>query len=133
MVAEKHGRPPESSSLWEFSSPLPLWEFSLLLIVRSLLSFWNLAPKAIFFFQQKVSPSHWTMFFFKIIQHCETWNVIGLFPLYKLEEIELILFFKSCIIQIFCTSNLCEFAILHSQTSWIIQVVSYKSFNVRRA
>ena len=30
-----------------------------------------------------------------------------------------------------CTSSLYEFAILHSQTSWIIQVVSYKSFNVR--
>ena len=29
------------------------------------------------------------------------------------------------------TSSLYEFAILHSQTSWIIQVVSYKSFNVR--
>ena len=28
-------------------------------------------------------------------------NVIGLFPSYKLEEIELILFLKSCIIQIF--------------------------------
>ena len=27
--------------------------------------------------------------------------MIGLFPSYKLEEIELILFFKSCIIQIF--------------------------------
>ena len=29
---------------------------------------------------------------------------------------------------IICTSFLNEFAILHSQTSWIIQVVSYKSF-----
>ena len=29
-----------------------------------------------------------------------------------------------------CTSSLYEFAIFHSQTSWIIEVVSYKSFNV---
>ena len=32
-----------------------------------------------------------------------------------------------------CTSSLYEFAILHSQTSWIMQVVSYKSFNGRAA
>ena len=32
-----------------------------------------------------------------------------------------------------CTSSFYEFAILHSQTSWIIQVVSYKMFNVRPA
>ena len=48
-----------------------------------------------------LSSIHWTRFFFKIIQHQETWNVIGLFPSYKLEEIELILFFKCRIIQIF--------------------------------
>ena len=30
-------------------------------------------------------------FFFKVILHCETWNVIGLFPLYKLEKIGLLL------------------------------------------
>ena len=48
-----------------------------------------------------LSSIHWTRFFFKIIQHRETWNVIGLFPSYKLEEIELILFFKCRIIQIF--------------------------------
>ena len=30
-----------------------------------------------------------------------------------------------------CTSSSFEFAILQSQTSWIIQVVSYKSFNAR--
>ena len=29
-----------------------------------------------------------------------------------------------------CTSRLHEFAILHSQTSWIIQAVSFKSFNI---
>ena len=50
MVAEKHGSSSESSSLWEFSSPLPLWEFSPLLIVRSPLRFWNLAPRAMLFF-----------------------------------------------------------------------------------
>ena len=32
-----------------------------------------------------------------------------------------------------CTSSLYEFVILHGQTSWIIEVVSYKSFNVRAA
>ena len=32
-----------------------------------------------------------------------------------------------------CTLTLYEFVILHSQTSWIIQVVSYKSCNVRPA
>ena len=32
-----------------------------------------------------------------------------------------------------CISSLYEFAILHSQTSWIMQVLSYKSFNVRAA
>ena len=52
-------------------------------------------------FLPDLSSFHKTRFFFKIIQHCETWNVIGLFPSCKLEEIELILFFKSCIIQIF--------------------------------
>ena len=30
-------------------------------------------------------------FFFKVILHCETWNVIGLFPSYKLEKIGLLL------------------------------------------
>ena len=49
LAAEKHGSPLESSSLCEFSSLLLLWEFSPLLIVRSPLRFWNLAPKAIFF------------------------------------------------------------------------------------
>ena len=53
--------------------------------------------------------------------------MFGLFPSYKLEEIELIIFFKSYHTNI-CTSSLYEFAILHSKTSWIIQVVSHKSF-----
>ena len=48
-----------------------------------------------------LSSIHLTRFLFKITQHCETWNMIGLFPSYKLEEIELILFFKSYITQIF--------------------------------
>ena len=60
-----------------------------------------------FYFPQKLiknkspelSSINWTIFFFKIIQHCKTWNVIVLFPSYKVEETEL-LFFKSYIIQI---------------------------------
>ena len=44
--------------------------------------------------QKNESPDlnsiHQTRFFFKIIQHYETWNVIAQFPSYKLEEIELI-------------------------------------------
>ena len=59
--------------------------------------------------------------------------MIGLFPSNKLEEIELILFLRSCVMQIFCTSSFYEFVILQSQISWIIQVVSYKSFKVRPA
>ena len=38
-----------------------------------------------------------------------------------------------CIIQIFCTLILNESAVLHSQTSWIMQVLSYKLCNVRLA
>ena len=57
-----------------------------------------------------LSSVHLTRFLFKIIQLCKTWNVIGPFPPYKLEDIELILFFKSCIIRIFvqqvCTNSL---------------------------
>ena len=57
MFAEKHGSPRESSPLWEFSSPCPSPppENSPSLIVSpppSPLSFWNLAPKAFFFFVQ---------------------------------------------------------------------------------
>ena len=58
--------------------------------------------------------------------------MFGLFPSYKLEEIELIIFFQSYHTNI-CTSSLYEFAILHSKTSWIIQAGSYKPFNVRPA
>ena len=74
-----------------------------------------------------LSSIHWTGFFFKIIQHCETWNVIGLFPLYKLEEIELIIFFKSCIIQIFAHQiciNLLFYAVKLDE--------SYKLYNTNR-
>ena len=51
-----------------------------------------------------LSSLHWTIFFFNILQHYETWNVIDLFPSHKLEEIELILIFKSCSIQIYMNS-----------------------------
>ena len=51
-----------------------------------------------------LSSLHWTIFFFNILQHYQTWNVIDLFPSHKLEEIELILIFKSCSIQIYMNS-----------------------------
>ena len=41
-----------------------------------------------------LSYINWIRFFFKIIQHWETWNVIGLFPSYQLEEIKLSYFSK---------------------------------------
>ena len=78
----------------------------------------------------KTSPDKFYLssrFFLKIIQHIKSWNVIGAFLSYKLEEKELILFLKSCIMQIFVHKH--EFAVLHSQISWVIQVVSYKSLH----
>ena len=48
-----------------------------------------------------LSSIYWTRFFFKTVQHCETWNVIGLFLSYNLEEIELTQFFRSFINEIF--------------------------------
>ena len=65
------------------------------------------------------------------MQHWETRNVIGLFLSYKLEEIELILFSQKLYQTNICASSLYEFAVLHSQTRWIIQVVLYKTFNVK--
>ena len=57
----------------------------------------------------------------------------GRFPSYKLEEIELILFFKSCIIQIF-GHQVCMNSLFYTiKLVEFIQVVSYKSFNVRPA
>ena len=56
-----------------------------------------------------------------------TWNVIGLFPSYKLEEIELILFFKSCIIQIFA-HQVC----MNSLFNTVKLVESYKLYHRNR-
>ena len=82
-------------------------QFSIYFFLPFCLLYVLLSPLWFFYFPQKLlflldfSSFHKTDFLFKIIQHCETWNVIGLFPSYKLEEIELILFIKSYIKQIF--------------------------------
>ena len=74
-----------------------------------------------------LSSMHWTRFFFKIFQHCETWNVLGLLLSYKLEEIELILFFKSCIIQIF-VHQVCMNLLFYT----VKLVESYKLYHTNR-
>ena len=58
--------------------------------------------------------------------------MIGLFPSYKLDKNGTPVLQKLYHTNI-CTSGLYEFAVLRSQTSCIIQVVSYKLFNVRAA
>ena len=89
----------EEFNIYFFShSRLPHFFFS------NHLTYFFTSLKNVFFKKNKspgLSSIHWTRFFFKIIQHRETWNVIGLFLSCKLEEKELVLFFKSCIIQIF--------------------------------
>ena len=103
-----------------------------------LLHFFSLIASLIFLLSTKTSYKkdklpdlgsfHSTRFFFKITQHFKTLNVIGLFPSYKSEEIELILFFKSCIIQII-VHQICMNSLFYT----VKQVESYKSFNVRAA
>ena len=70
--------------------------------------FSSLITSLIFFYSPQkllkspdLSSIYWTRFFFKTVQHCETWNVIVLFLSYNLEEIELTQFFRSCINEIF--------------------------------
>ena len=53
--------------------------------------------------------------------------MIGLFPLYKLEEIELVLFFKSCIIQIF-VHQVCMSSLFYT----VKLVASYKLYHTNR-
>ena len=74
-----------------------------------------------------LSSIHWTRFFFKIIQHCQKWNVTGLFPSYKLEEIEPFLFFKSVIIQIF-VHQVCMKLLFYT----VKLVESYKLYHTSR-
>ena len=71
-----------SSTLTSFHA----WAFSI---------FFSLITSLIVLFPKKtsckkkspnLSSIRWTRFFIEIIQHCETWNVICLFPLCNLEE-----------------------------------------------
>ena len=61
------------------------------------------------------------------IQHCENWNVIGLFPSYKLEKIELIQFFESYIIQKF-VHKVCMNSLFYT----VKLVESYKLYHANR-
>ena len=49
----------------------------------------------------------------------------------SLIQVELVLFFQKLHQTNICTSSFSEFTSLHSETSQIMQVESYKSFNAR--
>ena len=66
--------------------------------------------------------------YFLLKKTSETWDEIGLLPSFKLEEIKLILFFKSCIIQIF-VNQICMNSLLYT----VKLVESYKLYHTNRA
>ena len=81
-----------------------------------------------FFFSNYVFDFFTFNKYFLLKKTSETWNDIGLLPSYKLEEIKLIPFFKSCIIQIF-VNQICMNSLLYT----FKLVESYKLYHTNRA